>query len=833
MKKIILAGLWALVGCSAFAQKTIQDTAYIEVESSEAVFDFTGTDSATYCVDWGDGMVEKRYLAKGTTHGAFFHTYSSEDAHTIKFWGEQRGRVSSDSREEEYTETIADLNFSMEFVYVEGGTFMMGCEGEGCSDQSKPIHEVTLDGYYIGKFEVTQAQWNAIMGNTSNFNGDNLPIGNITWIEAKLFCDKLSQKTGRKYALPTEAQWEFAARGGIKSKGYEYSGSNTPSDVAWYAGDAHTVGSKVPNELGLYDMSGNVLEWCADWYGPYNSVAVTNPVGPNFGDRRVARGGSHFYASRACSVSYRSRFDPNSHISHIGLRIVCLDTNYDPAAVMIDTLSGTVYTETISNINFSMEMVGVQGGTFAMGCTFEQSDCDNEESPLHQVSLSSYHISKYEITQAQWKAVMGTTIEQQAAKARDSRMAGVGDNYPVYYVSWTEAKEFCDKLSEKTGKKYALPTEAQWEFAARGGNKSKGYKHSGSNTLDDVAWYYDNSNGTTHTIGAKTPNELGIYDMSGNVLEWCADWYGAYSSDAVTNPTGPYSGNGRVFRGGNWRYPDDVCRVSYRNGSGPGSRGYILGFRVVCLDTNYDPTIVVADTNGVTYSETISDINFDMEMVGVQGGTFDMGATAEQDGIFVDDNEKPVHKVTLSSYYIGKYEITQAQYKAIMDTNPSYYKGDNLPVDNVTWLKAKEFCEKLSAKTGKKYVLPTEAQWEYAARGGNRKNGYKYSGGNDPDVVAWNANNSENKPHAVGTKSQNELGIYDMSGNVLEWCADWYGSYSSADATNPQGPSSGSERVARGGSWVLHDTFCRVSYRESMTPDHCGFDYGFRVVCLP
>ena len=243
------------------------------------------------------------------------------------------------------------------------------------------------------------------------------------------------------------------------------------------------------------------------------------------------------------------------------------------------------YTETVSDINFRMDMVYVEGGTFMMGATAEQgSDAYDNEKPTHRVTLDGYHMSKYEITQAQWKAVMGTTIEEQRDKQNQSwKLKGVGDNYPMYYVSWTEAKEFCDKLSQKTGKKYALPTEAQWEFAARGGNKSKGYKYSGSNTVWYVAWYKENSKQEANIVGEKGRNELGICDMSGNVWEWCADWYGPYSSDMVANPTGPDSGYKRVVRGGSWYYDVDHCRVSSRTDGGPDDRGVSIGFRVVCL----------------------------------------------------------------------------------------------------------------------------------------------------------------------------------------------------------------------------------------------------------
>ena len=218
------------------------------------------------------------------------------------------------------------------------------------------------------------------------------------------------------------------------------------------------------------------------------------------------------------------------------------------------------------------------------------------------------------------------------------------------------------------------------------------------------------------------------------------------------------------------------------------------------------------------------------DMAYVKGGTFTMGATAEQ-GSDAYDWEKPTHSVTVSDFYIGKYEVTQAQWKAVMGSNPSRWKGDNLPVENVSWNDIQEFIQKLNAQTGKKFRLPTEAEWEYAARGGNQSKGYKYSGSNSIGDVAWYYDNSSSKTHPVGQKTPNELGIYDMSGNVWEWCGDWYGSYSSSSQTNPTGPSSGSFRVLRGGSWSYIAGSCRVS-RRSYDPDYRSDNYGFRLACL-
>ena len=203
-----------------------------------------------------------------------------------------------------------------------------------------------------------------------------------------------------------------------------------------------------------------------------------------------------------------------------------------------------------------------------------------------------------------------------------------------------------------------------------------------------------------------------------------------------------------------------------------------------------------------------------------------MGATSD------GDDEKPVHSVMLDSYYISETEITEAQWRVVMDNNLSSYTGATTkPVANVSWEKAQEFCEKLSELTGKKYMLPTEAQWEFAARGGNKSKGYMYSGSNTIDDVAWYGGNYDGQAHSVKQKRPNELGLYDMSGNVWEWCSDWYGDYSSSSQTNPTGPSSGSHRVIRGGSRYDNACSCRVSDRGcAASPSNCDYDLGFRIV---
>ena len=219
----------------------------------------------------------------------------------------------------------------------------------------------------------------------------------------------------------------------------------------------------------------------------------------------------------------------------------------------------------------TIDMVKVEAGTFMMGATLEMQDPWGDEKPVHQVTLTNdYYMGKYEVTQALWQAVMGSNPSKFK-----------GDNLPVEQVSWNDCQEFISKLNSMTDRKFRLPTEAEWEYAARGGKKSRGYQYSGSCNISDVAWYTDNSGSKTHPVGTKQANELGLYDMTGNVLEWCQDWYGSYVGSSQTNPTGAVSGSYRVFRGGSWCSLARNCRSSYRYCDSPVIRFNLLGLRLV------------------------------------------------------------------------------------------------------------------------------------------------------------------------------------------------------------------------------------------------------------
>jgi formylglycine-generating enzyme required for sulfatase activity len=246
---------------------------------------------------------------------------------------------------------------------------------------------------------------------------------------------------------------------------------------------------------------------------------------------------------------------------------------------------------------YPSNMVRVEGGAFQMGTVKGGGDA---ERPVHTVTLSTFYMSQYTVTQKEWYEVMGTTIEQQRTYAKRLSLRGDGDNYPMYFVSWYDAIEYCNKRSLMEGLKptyrvsgnsitcdweadgYRLSTEAEWEYAAKGGNGFFGYEYSGSNNVNTVAWYDKNSKKSTQPVGTKTPNNLGLYDMSGNVWEWCWDWYGKYPKDAQTDPKGETSEfGGRVRRGGSWTDAARFVRSAYRGSYSPSSADSDVGFRVV------------------------------------------------------------------------------------------------------------------------------------------------------------------------------------------------------------------------------------------------------------
>ena len=504
--------------------------------------------------------------------------------------------------------------------------------------------------------------------------------------------------------------------------------------------------------------------------------------------------------------------------------------------------------ETSDNKNFtiqlsdtvSLDMIWIEPGTFMMGSPEDELGRDPEKETLHEVTLTTgYWVGKYEVTQSQYEAVMGTN---------PSRNYGVGDEYPVYYVSWNDAMDFCAKLTETEkaagrlpgGYEYTLPTEAQWEYACRAGTTTA--LNNGKNLsdmdecleMDEVGWYGYNSDRTSHPAGEKKPNDWNLYDMHGNVQEWCFDWGDEYPTSPVVDPTGPEIGYYRVLRGGSRSNRAYACRSAYRTYFGSDYTANNVGFRVALAKVpTKDMVIPLSDT-------------VNLELVGIQPGTFMMGSPEDELG---RSNDETQHQVTLTqAFWIGKYPVTQAQYEAVIGSNPAYFKGADLPVECVSWDDSRDFCAKLTEieraagrlPEGYKYDLPTEAQWEYACRAGTTtalntgKNLTDATHCPNMDEAGWSRPISESRTHPVGMKLPNNWGIYDMHGNVHEWCLDWYAEYPATAVTDPRGPDEGSYHVERGGSWYDNAYYCRSAHRAyDKRSSQRWNNFGFRIVLTP
>ena len=493
----------------------------------------------------------------------------------------------------------------MEFVLIKAGCFMMGSE-KGEADE-KPLHDVTITKpFYMGVYEVTQAQWMAIMGdNPSYLKGNDLPVESVTWDDAQKFAAKLKTKLAQslRCRLPTEAEWEYACRAGSKTA-YCFGDDETSlAEYAWYQANSgnkpHPVGQKKPNAWGLYDMHGNIWEWCEDWHadGFYAESPREDPKGPSSGRDRVMRGGSWSDNANEARSANRSWYLPTVRFfsNNNGFRVVLAPQDVETVARLNDLIRQTQPKESAAKGgpeapnanaggspglaktlsvelggNIKMDLALIPAGSFMMG-----SEKDADERPAHKVTITKpFYMGVYEVTQAQWKPLMG-----------ENPSSFKGDALPVEGVSWEDCREFLAKLKEKLakGSTCRLPTEAEWEYACRAGAQTAYGFGDGEGALGEYAWYDRNSKRKTHSVGRKNPNAWGLFDMHGNVWEWCQDWYDDkyYVKSPGEDPEGPSSGDTRVLRGGSWNYNPDSMRCSSRNRRSPSYHHLSNGFRVV------------------------------------------------------------------------------------------------------------------------------------------------------------------------------------------------------------------------------------------------------------
>lgn len=911
----------------------------------------------------------------------------------------------------------------LDLVWCPAGSFMMGSpEEEPFRKGNENRHEVTLTrGFWLGQYAVTQQQYKAVIGsNPSEIPGIDYPVTNVKWREAYEYCQQLNSLYGHllppgfHFALPSESQWEYACRAGSQTGLYTGEDLNhSPScsslrnlAVYWYTRGPetlHRVGSKKSNSWNLYDMYGNTYEWCADYYGLYDTTPQVDPLGPSKGIKRVRRSCPSSGKALQCRSAYRSNEEPEEQSGLTGFRVaVVYDGSNDsvcsgadqPKSVIADGLAKGADTETtkatesclavsergngyeavkpslgccaqetsssnkpkiaeadqnspaassglIADIGVEassatndvpkqtevfqpkegencglflqkggwLELIWCPAGSFDMGSPAEESAGEDEQQ--HRVNLSrGFWLGRYPVTRQQYNAVMRNSVF-------------TNETVPVSQITWIDACSFCHELNKMNagrlpeGYEFALPTEAQWEYACRAGTTSRlysGANDSEAKSVDDLAFSSANSGGKTRPVGGKLPNEWGFHDMYGNVWEWCHDWYGDYPEHEVFDPCGPKSGTERCRRGGSFYSQRDECRSAYRYHAAQNSSKMYIGMRVALRYVGSEPdkrsdtmpkstvsspaasaaistTSSSADLAGYSAKHTIPEAQPQNRQVIVaepeapaassnaikqealrleRNGTLELTSEASLDLIWCPagkffmgcsqhemgwKGDEPSHQVALTKgYWLGKYPVTQQQYLALTGSNPAFSRNsaDHLrcPVEQVSWSEAKDFCELLNGKFGQllpggyRFSLPSEAQWERACRA-DTNSAYNINHCYDREdyirkflrTMAWYCENSECRTHAVGSLEPNGWGLYDMHGNVSEWCLDGYNCYPSGTLipTDPVAAADGTKAVVRGGSWKSTYKECRAASRGTANLDGIVDDsycIGFRVAVV-
>jgi len=885
--------------------------------------------------------------------------------------------------------------------WIKPGEFLMGSPKgeEGRRDNESPAHSVKLtQGYWMADTQVTQELWMAIVSgeNPSGFTGQSNPVENVSWQDCQAWFEKLcDHHESLQPLLPTEAQWEYACRSRTLTA---YCFGDDPKELpnyGWFGENSedstHPVKQLQPNGWGLYDMHGNVWEWCSDWFDKYAPSAQSDPTGPTEGTTRVLRGGSWVSPARVLRSACRSGFVPGVRYDILGFRLLSSALGAEPSerAMLPVAEQGTERARPVQVRVKDQQSSGSdsfwKSGTkpqwvsdygsdkYGLWCEFQVPRHDGKgmvtqrmrwikpgefmmgslegekrlgiESPQHPVRLTQgYWLADTQVTQELWCCIAGKNPSHFP-----------GDTNPVEQIRWGECQKWLQKVLKKVPTlQLSLPTEAQWEYACRAGSTSAYCFGDDPTELPKYGWFDENSEGRSRPVKQLQPNGWGMYDMHGNVWEWCSDWYGDYPASAQSDPTGPAKGTERVFRGGSWSIPARYLRSACRVRVAPGYRIHILGFRIASsalgaepsepamlpvaeqgterarigsaepayeflrsvdldatgdrepeeefseMDVNaYASIRVVSDQEGYQFDRLAKPtwaVDFGSDRYGffatfeikpvrqrmrwIPPGRFFMGSPAGKD--YGLGNEGPQHEVIIThGYWMFDTPCTQALWTALMGDNPSYFPDPERPVEQVRWEDAVGFAKKLNERLARDYPsnakglidgwerlqfrLPTEAEWEYACRAGTT--GDTYVGDLDLksrdqtkaeilDSIAWYGGNSglrydleksmemtwledlqsEEKnggTRKVAQKSPNAWGLYDMFGNVWEWCQDWYGEYPAEPVDcveDPIGPTEGTIRVMRGGSWVNPAQFLRSACRSRLDPGYRGNGLGFRLL---
>jgi formylglycine-generating enzyme required for sulfatase activity/prefoldin subunit 5 len=446
-----------------------------------------------------------------------------------------------------------------------------------------------------------------------------------------------------------------------------------------------------------------------------------------------------------------------------------------------------------------MKFARLKAGTFRMGTGGE----------ARTVKLTKdFAVGVTEVTQDQWRALMPMPPVLNAGGSR-----------PVEAVSWHQAMEYAERLNQRlSGWRVVLPTSAQWEYACRAGSKSEWGPAKSEGELDEYAWTARNSEGRSHDVATRKPNAWGLYDMQGNVAEWTWDWYAPVPADKeLTDPVGPGGAVEKVNRGGGFLQTPDNSAAAKLGINKPTASHGDLGFRLILLQGEEGNPQVRR------FTLPLDDVKkLKMDFVLVRAGTYTAAPPAGSlDGV--------PRRVTISQdFWMSTTEVTQGQFEEVLGKRNFAHKGPDLPADSITWNDAQEFVKRLATRLPKlRPSLPTEAEWEYACRADSST---AFAHGDDADAAfGWFAGGAKESQPA-GRLRANIWGLYDMHGNVREWCLDWYGPTGGEAATDPKGPATGVEKVVRGGAFDLEANWMASGGRDKAAPDKRHPNVGFRVV---
>ncbi len=767
---------------------------------------------------------------------------------------------------------------------------------------------------------------------------DDSPVTQVSWNDAAAFCNWLSdlekltpcyQREGdtwallpnaKGYRLPTEAEWEYACRAGTATQFWFGDDRKDHDRYGWSNENAgnqpHAVGSLPANPFGLYDLHGNVWEWCHDEYGGYQKSPQDDPLGPTGASNRTQRGGSWSQPPARSRSSSRSFITPSHRNNDRGFRVVLNSVRAQPSTASVTPSTPSVVTpppvakplgptpplavapfdaaqakahqaawakhlgtEVVQPNSIGMQMTLIPPGEFLMGSTDAQvaealkldattapatkDRIQNAERPQHRVTITKpFLIGATEVTVGQYKRFISASNRAKSEKAEVAAKPAqkflrtdvpVTDDSPATFVTWDDAVAFCQWLSEQEKVTYRLPTEAEWEYACRAGTMTQYSFGDDVALLDQYAWYNKNSDRMTHPVGAKLPNGFGLFDMHGNVYEWCRDFYNAkwYEKSQLLDPLGPATGDARVVRSGDVAGRNSYCRSSNRHLDLPTVSNDILGFRVVReLSAPTTTASVTASSQPVTPKSSVGRNTpkftnpLGMEFALVPKGKSWLGGGGGKPG----EQEVEIKQ----DFYMGVYEVTQEEWEKVTGKNPSEFSRNGMkkivvieiadadlkrfPVELVTWGDCQELIKTLNEQvkeTGWVYRLPTEVEWEYACRGGPMADKAEsafdfYLEQPTNTLLASQANFKDsnlNRTTKVGSYSPNRLGIYDMHGNIGEWCLDEF-------PAAPNVPDGTVQHALRGGSFNTPTQFRQTSFTKTY-PLSFGRHCGLRLVRVP